>query len=148
MIILRICSAMFISLSLYIVFDLFRKYIHPMIISKSIKEIEKNPKWITSKGNYYGLQDVDIILAETNYGTLPYFRVTKDNQLQLLISTDTPARDESEIVRLALLGKIYIKYGVWYPDKPVHWLSVLCYMLDGGDIKEAVTKFEEKQETS
>jgi hypothetical protein len=35
-----------------------------------------------------------------------------------------------------------VKYGVLFQDKPIHWLSILCYMLDGGDIKQEATSWE------
>ncbi|MDE5539947.1 MAG: hypothetical protein K2J20_05625, partial [Bacilli bacterium] len=75
------------------------------------------------------------------------YKVT-NNRFEIWVPNDTSTKDADEVLRLAMVGKIQIKYGLWFPDKPIHWLSILCYMLDGGDITESKTKFEEKQETS
>ena len=61
-----------------------------------------------------------------------------------MIPNDTLTKDAEEVVRLALVGKIYIKHNLFFPDKPTHWLSILCYMLDGGDINEVATSWEKK----
>lgn len=135
----------------YISIHIFNKYILPKLIEADTKEIEKNPQWIMKHaiGKYYGFHDVDIILAETKiFVSLPRARISKNNRFELWIPNDTSTREVNDILRLALAGKIQIKYGVFFPDKPLHWLSILCYMLDGGDVMEATAKFEEKQETS
>lgn len=129
------------------------KYIAlPILIQKTTKEIEKNPKWITPKlkEKYYGFSDIDIITAESSMGALPRFRLkekkNKDDEerLELLIPEDTSVNDIDEVAKLALQGKLYIYYNISAPDKPAYWLSILCYMLDGGDIQQ----IEKGQETS
>lgn len=134
----------FITSIVYALLQTSKYIILPKLVTKSMKEIEVNPKWIMSKANYYGFQDIDIILTESRLGGLPCSRVTKENRFQLLIPNDTLTKDADEVVRLALLGKIYIKHNLFFPDKPTHWLSILCYMLDGGDIKEEAASWERK----
>lgn len=122
----------------YVTVIIFNKVVLPFIIKKRTKEIEKNPKWITSRITdlYYGFSDIDFILAECPFGGLPKFRLGKDHKrLELLIPNDTQIRELDDIAKVALIGKIKIKYGLYFPDKPLHWLSILCYLLDGGDIK-------------
>ena len=117
----------------------------PFMVKKGMKEIEKNPKWITSNihDQYYGFHDIDIILTESKYNSLPYVRVTKSpRRMELLISNDTSIKDVDIIAKQALSAKIKLKYGLYYPDKPAYWLAILCYMLDGGDIKQEATKWE------
>ena len=118
----------------YIIWDITSKIIMPKIVYKSMKETERNPKWITSELQYYGFDDIDIVLYESNWITRPCFRLGKDNKLELWISDDTSPRDATDVGRLALCGKVKAMYGLWFPDKPIYWLSVLLYMLDGGDI--------------
>lgn len=130
---------------------LFKKFVLPKLIEIDTKEIKKNPSWIMKdvEKNYYGFSDIDIILADTNVFTvLPTFRFGKTGRFELLIPNETSTKDVDEVLRLALIGKIKMKYGLFYTDKPIYWLSILCYMLDGGDIEESTTKFKEKQETS
>ena len=115
---------------------LFMQLIFPKIAEKRVKEIEKNPKWLTPKlkKEYYGFDDIDIILAESSYPILPFFRVSKENRFELLIPNDTTTREIDTVAKFALAGKIKVKYNLLYLDKSVYWLSILCYMLDGGDI--------------
>jgi hypothetical protein len=130
---------------IYLLYKLFNKVIAPWIIHKRTKEIEKNPKWITPKlqEQYYGFEDIDIIIVDSPLGMIPRFEVAKDNnRLKLLIPEDTSVKDIDDIARLALAGKLKIKYGVWYPEKTTQWLSILNYMLDGNDIKIEATKWE------
>lgn len=142
----EIASAILAIIIGYVIATIFRKAILPLIYKKKTKEIEKNPKWITSRINdkYYGFSDIDFILAENPLGGLPRFRLAKDHKrLELLIPNDTQIRDLDAIAKVALAGKIKIKYGVFYPDKPIHWLSILCFMLDGGDVSMGA-RFERK----
>lgn len=144
----EIYAIAFIILILYVSSRIYKKFIFPRLIEYDTKEIERNPKWIMKniKSNYYGFHDVDIILAETKlFCSLPRFRITKNDRYELWVSNDTTTREVDDILRLALVGKIYIKHNLFFPDKPIHWLSILCYMLDGGDINECATKFEEKK---
>ena len=109
------------------------------------KEIEKNPKWIVDKvkGVYYGFHDIDFILAESNiFSSLPRFKISKTDRYELWLPSDISIKDVDEIVRLALVGKIQVKYGLIFRDKSLNWLSILCYMLDGGDIREDKVAFE------
>lgn len=134
---------------LYAFHKLWRYIIFPKIIEKSTKEIEKNPKWITSElKQYYGFADIDFITAENPMGALPRFRVPKgDNaRLEMLVPDDISTREVENIGRLALVGKIKIKYGLFFPDKPIAWLSILLFMLEGGDV--AVKDVEKRQETN
>ena len=124
----------------------------PILIKRTTKEIEKNPNWITPKlrEKYYGFSDIDIITAESSMGALPRFRLkekkNKDDEerLELLIPEDTSVNDIDEVAKLALQGKLYIYHNISMPDKPAYWLSILCYMLDGGDIQQ----IEKRQETN
>ena len=85
-----------------------------------------------------------VILAENNiFSSLPRFKITRANRYELWLPSDVSIRDVDEIVRLALVGKIKIKYGLDFDNKSLHWLSILCYMLDGGDIREDKVAFED-----
>lgn len=145
----EIYAIAFIIIMFYISSRIFKRFIFPKLIESDTKELERNPKWIMgelNKNKYYGFQDIDIILAETKlFYSLPRFRVTKNNRYELWISNDTTTREVDNILRFAIISKIYVKYGLFFPDEPLHWLSILCYMLDGGDINEAATVFEEKK---
>lgn len=119
----------------------WRLLIFPMLVDKTTKEIEKNPKWITPKLKqmYYGFSNIDIITAKSSIGALPRFRIHTDkneeSRLELLIPEDTSVNDIDKIATLALQGKLHIFYNLFFPNKPAYWLSILLYMLDGGDIK-------------
>lgn len=134
----------------FILLKLWKYIIFPFIIRKTTYEIEKNPKWITPKlrETYYGFSDIDIITARSAVGTLPHFRLNKDKKsmerLELLIPEDTSVNDIDKIATLALQGKLYVYYNMFYPNKSAHWLSILLYMLDGGDIKQEYVKYEDK----
>lgn len=130
---------------LYLMWDIFNKVIFPKMVYRGMKEIDRNPKWITSRLQYYGFSDIDIVLCESKWGMLPRFRAGKNNRLELWIDNDTPTRDVENIGHLALCVMIKAKYGLWFPDKPIYWLSILLYMLDGGNIE---MRDKEKQETS
>lgn len=135
----ELCSILLGILSFYVGWRLTKFFIFPKLLEKTTKEIEKNPKWIMSeiKSKVYGFQDIDIIIVTSVLGALPRFRITKDNKYQLLISDEFTTKDVNTLARIALTGKIKVKYGLLYPDKPLEWLSTLCYMLDGGEfIKE------------
>lgn len=130
---------------IYLMWDIFSKIIFPKIIYKGMKEVDRNPKWITSKLQYYGFTDIDIVLCESKWGMLPRFRAGKNNRLELWIDNDTSTKDVEDIGQLALCAMIRVKYGLWFPDKPIYWLSILLYMLDGGDVNMIDRK---QQETS
>lgn len=138
-----------IVLIVILVVSLFCKY-NPhfrfWIADKKTKDVEINPKWVTNElqGKYYGFHDLDIVLVNDPFDMLPRFRLKKHtNKLQLLISEDTTIRDLDDIARIALAGKIKIKYGVWYPEKSTQWLAILNYLLDGGDVKIDRTNWED-----
>ena len=131
----------------FIIFhQILKRVIFPILIKKTTTEIEKNPKWITPKirEKYYGLSDVDIITAESSFMILPRFRLGKNNRIELLIPNNTSVDDIDEIAALALRGKISICYGLQTPNKPAYWLSIFCYMLDGGNIKQEDISWEKK----
>ena len=132
---------------------IFDYILSPIIIKKTTKEIEKNPTWITSriKDQYYGFSNIDIIVAESSIDALPRFRLVRnkndEKRLEFLIPSDTSIRDLDQIATLALRAKLHIFYDIFIPDKPAYWLSILCYMLDGGDIQQ-IEKEEKRQETN
>ena len=131
-------------MGLMIIHILFRYVISPAIIESGIEDIEKNPKWITSRlhDKYYGFNDIDFVIVKSKFGRLPRFRVGKKGKaLEMLISEDTPTKDVEIIGMLALASKIKIQHGIFLPGRPIYWLSVLCYMLDGGDINEEVVSW-------
>lgn len=134
----------------YVTWAVLSRVIIPYITEKSVQDIEKNPKWITPKlrQTYYGFSDIDIITAKSNLAVLPRFRIKQENnktRFEFLIPEDTSVNDIDEIARLALQGKIYIRHKLLFTDKPAHWLAILLYMLDGGDIKQEATSWEEKE---
>lgn len=125
----KTCVFLLILLTIYIIHKII-SVIFPIICDKSIKEIEKNPKWIIEKIDYYGFHDIDIILAKSKLSTLPRFRISKNNRLEVLLPDNTSVESIEEIFKYALTGKIAIRYGLFCPDKPIYWLSTLCYMLE------------------
>lgn len=143
------CILLFIIVG-YALSRLYRFVIFPKIIEKTTKEFDKNPKWITNElhAKYYGFADIDFITAENTIGALPRFRVSKTDKsrLEILIPNDTLTRDVEQMGQVALVGKIKIKYGLFFPDKPIHWLSILLFMLEGGEI--SVKDMEKRQETN
>jgi len=137
-----------IAISICITCKVLIQYVYPFMLRIGTTDIEKNPKWITSelKGTYYGFHDIDFILVESKFGHIPRFRVSKDRKkLEFLVDKDTPTRDVDILGQLALSEKIRINYGVYYPDKSIEWLSILCYLLDGGEINQNNVKWEERQ---
>lgn len=124
-------ALLFVIVSCY----MFNKMLLPKIIMNMSKEIERNPKWIISRLPYYGFDDIDIILYENKWNTSPYARTTKENKIEIWISNDTTTKEVEAVGRLALAVKLKIRYNLWFPEKPLHWLSVLCYLLDGGNIE-------------
>lgn len=134
----------------YVLMKIWKYIIFPFIVKKTTHEVEKNPKWITPKlrQNYYGFSNIDIITARSTIGALPRFRLNskeKDKErLELLISEDTPVNDIDKVATLALQGKLHVYYNLYFPDKPAYWLSVLLYMLDGGNINPESIVWESK----
>ena len=136
-----LCSILILALA-WVVFD---RVIFPHMVYNGMKETSRNPKWITSQLQYYGFGDIDIVLCESKWGMLPHFRMTKNDKFELWVDNETSVKDVDDIGRLALAGKIKTLYGLWFPEKPIYWLSILCYMLDGGDIKMESVKWEENK---
>ena len=134
----------------YILIKIWKYIIFPFVVKKTTHEVEKKPKCITPKlrQNYYGFSNIDIITARSTIGALPRFRLNskeKDGErLELLISEDTPVNDIDKVATLALQGKLHVYYNLYFPDKSAYWLSVLLYMLDGGDIKSESIVLESK----
>ena len=129
---------------------LYFRYLHPILINKFAIIIDKNPKWITTKAydTYYGLHDVDfLIVSENSIGHFPRVRIAKkEKRIEFLISENTSVNDVDALIHYALTCKLKIKYNMWYPHKPTFWLSILLYMLDGGDIQEKAISWEEKRQ--
>lgn len=126
-------------------YQIFRKKIFPSLLRDSLKEVERNPRWFKARKEYYGFEDMDVVLYEHSFACSPYFKTNKDRtKLEFWIHNDTKVDDAEEMARIALAGKIQAKYGLWFPDKPIYWLSILLYLLDGGD----VNMIDKKQETS
>lgn len=123
----------------YAIWKVFDTFIFPIILEASTEVIEKNPKWIMEKlkKSYYGFNNIDILLVNSKLGMLPRFRGNaKEKRIELLISNDEVTTDDVEkIGRLALIGKLKIQYALTFSDKPLYWLSIMCFMLDGGDIE-------------
>ena len=147
----QIIAIAIMILLVYITMNLFNKYLFPLLVDKRTKDIEINPKWIVPKlkEKYYGFHDIDIIIVDSPLGELPRFRLSKNKKkLQLLLPEDISTDDFEMVAQIALVGKLKLFYGEWYPDKPAYWLSILLYLLDGGDIRIDSTKWENRQETS
>ena len=134
--------------------DLYIKIIRPFLIKKTTKELEKNPKWLMSelRSQYYGLDDIDVILTENKrFLILPRIRLTKDKKrLELLIPADMiTTKDIDNVAKLLLISKISIKVspqvGILYANKPTYWLSILDYMLDGGEVNQSAVSWKEKE---
>lgn len=141
----EVIALLFVIFIVYIATRVFKLFVRPVILDMDTKEIERNPKWIVDKvkGVYYGFHDIDFILAESNiFSSLPRFKISKTDRYELWLPSDISIKDVDEIVRLALVGKIQAKYGLIFRDKSLNWLSILCYMLDGGDIREDKVAFE------
>lgn len=120
---------------IWILWDIFYHRIFPIIIRKGMKELERNPKWITSRLNYYGFSDVDIVICESKWGMLPRFRIGKNDKLELWIDSNTLTTDIEEIGKIALLAKLKVRHNLWYPEKSILWLSTLLFLLEGGNVR-------------
>lgn len=145
-----LACVLLVIIGLYALHKFYRYILFPKIIEKNTKEIDKNPKWITKElhAKYYGFADIDVITAENPMSVLPRFRVSKTDttRLEFLIPEDTSTRDIERLGQVALVGKIKIKYGLFFPDKPIQWLSILLFMLEGGEVN--VKDVEKRQETN
>lgn len=144
---------LFLGIALtYMLYRIWKYHIFPKIVDIKTKEVEVNPKWIMKElhTKYYGFYDIDFITTEGVFADRPRFRSNRkdDTRLQFLIPNDTSIRDLEELGRLALIGKLKIKYGVFYPDKPIMWLSIVCFLLDGHDINLKSVSFDKAKEDS
>ena len=147
---MKVIAIIGIIVCVYKIFEqLWKIFVHPKIVKNVIQEIERNPDWLMSvlRKKYYGFSNIDIIIARSSVVKLPMLNVKFiDNKvrLELYLSEDTSTKDIDDVAQLALEGKLYVLYGLKFSDKPAHWLGILLYMLDGGDIKEEATSWEEK----
>lgn len=134
-----------VILGVGILWNLFNRIIFPWLIEIRTKDIEVNPNWITSKTKeFYGFSDMDFVIVDSPLGITPRFRMSKkEKRLQLLIDNETKTSDLEKLMFIALVGKLKIIHGVWFPNKPLYWLSILCYMLDGNNINLEATSWEE-----
>lgn len=137
--------------SLYIIYKIVVHFIYPKIIDFTTKETERNPQWLTGylRSNYYGFEDIDFIVCECPVCHVPRFRVPKDaNRLELFVPDDFSNWDREKVAKIALMGKIKIRHGLdTSMDKPLYWLSILCYMLEGGDINISETSWGENRDS-
>lgn len=133
----RIIAALLLVIYLRILLYVFKHWIKPSLETRSMKEVDRNPKWVTKQiTSYYGFEDIDFVLFDSNMVDSPRLKTNKTrDRLELWLPCDTLTKDIPELSRLALACKIHTRHGVWCPDKPIYWLSVLCFMLDGGEIK-------------
>lgn len=124
-----------VIIEIYLTIRSCNRIIFPYFMKRDMKEVDRNPNWVVSKLQYYGFNDIDIVLYESKMFSYTQFRGNKDkSKLEFWIPNETSIDEVPEIGRIALVGKLKAKYGLWFPDKPIHWLSILCFMLDGGDI--------------
>ena len=144
----------------YMSVKLYMDVIRPYQIKKSIKVVKKNPEWLIPalRSHYYGLDDVDILLVESKHKIAPQFQlnvIKKDEKagllemrLELLLPSTVTIAEIDEIAKIALIGKICTKVnpqvGMTYANKPTYWLSILCYMLDGGSINQSAVSWNDK----
>ena len=136
-----------ILIGLFLGSKIYKYFLRPWLLEKTTKDIEINPKWITDKlrKEYYGFSDIDFILVDATFGWLPRVRLSKDNKLQVLLPEDFSTKDVDKLAQVTLVAKIKWKYNLWFPDKPTFWLSILCYMLDGGEINQDATSWKESK---
>ena len=131
------------------------QHIAAFIRKHDIKEVSRNPEWIMKnvRDEYYGFQDIDIVTADSRFNNLPCFRVYDNGeqiQYELLIPSNAPADSAELTLKIALIAKMQMKHGLnpnsyQYLDKSLLWLSILCYLLDGKDIKETAVSWDERQ---
>lgn len=135
--------------SIYSIYTIVRSFVYPRLLDKLTKEVERNPSWLVDKlrSEYYGFNDIDIIISNCPICSVPRFRVSKSGKLELYVPEDYSVWTRDKIAQIALIGKIHIRHGISVgADKPVYWLSILCYMLDGGDINVSEITWEEKRQ--
>lgn len=135
--------------SIYAFYHIIKVVVFPNILNLFTKVKETNPDWLAGKlrSQYYGFNDIDFIICECPIYNAPRFRLTKDmSRIQFLVPTGMTVWDREKLAKIALIGKIKIRYDVDTSfNKPIEWLSILCYMLDGGDINISETKWVENK---
>lgn len=135
--------------SIYALYNIVKVYIFPKLLDLLTTVKETNPDWLANRlrSQYYGFNDIDFIICECPIWNIPRFRMDKNTKrLQLLIPDDVSVWNREKIAKIALIGKIRIRYEINpSTDKPIEWLSILCYMLDGGDINISETKWVENK---
>ena len=133
---------------IYITLRFINRTGFPILINMLTKELDKNPKWITSKlkNNYYGFEDIDFITAECSMRALPRFRVSKSNphRLEFLVPNDASVDDVELLGKLALMGKLKLKYGLFISDEPLDWLSKMCFILDNKNVIKEMKILDKK----
>lgn len=129
---------------------MFFKAMYPRIMHHFITETNRNPEALMNnlRSDYYGFNDIDIVMYECNFLNEPYMRVEKNNHYVLYVPEEARYSDDV-IARWAIACKIKAKYGVTPSlDKPIQWFSVLCYLLDGNDFNISKTEWKPKDENS
>lgn len=137
--------------SIYALYSIVKTYIFPKILDLLTTVKETNPDWLAKKlrSQYYGFDDIDFIICECPIFNVPRFRLGKDTKrLQFLVPNDVSVWDREKIAKIALMGKIKIRYDVDTSfEKPIEWLSILCYMLDGKDINIGEVSWTENKKS-
>ena len=142
--ILNILTAIFITIGIVIttkkvadVLSITFSYILQKRKLKKLNIIEKNPKWIVSdlKTRGYGLDDVDVFVTENTDSSLHTFDYNaSQSKLTAYVPKSFSSQDIEVLAKEILVTKIYIKTKNNYDDKPIHWLFILYYLLEGNDI--------------
>lgn len=136
--------------SIYALYNIVKVYIFPKVLDLLTTVKEVNPEWLTTKlrSEYYGFNDINFIICDCPIWNVPRFRLSKNphQNIEFLIPSGATVWDREKLAKIALMGKIKIKYDVNTSfNKPIEWLSILCYMLDGGDINISETKWVENK---
>ena len=145
----EILAFLIASFLIYITMRFIHRTAIPGLAAILTKELDKNPKWITSrlKDRYYGFDDIDFITAECSMGALPRFRVSKSDscRLEFLVPNDASVDDVELLGKIALAGKLQLKYGMKpLLNKPLGYLSLVCFVLDNDDVTNKI-KFKDKK---
>ena len=142
----EIAAFILASITTYALYQLWKYWIYPAILDAKTKDLETNPKWITDiLYKYYGFHDIDFVVVDNPIYDSPRFQVSAKERLTFLVPKEITSDQVEEIGRVALIGKLNIKHQLLYTDKPILWLSILCYLLDGHDISMADASFEVKK---
>ena len=144
----EILAFLIASFLIYITIRFIHRTAIPGLAAILTKELDKNPKWITSrlKDRYYGFDDIDFITAECSIGALPRFRVSKSDshRLEFLVPNDASVDDIELLGKIALAGKLKLKYGMSILDEPLDWLSKVCFILDNKNVIEEIKILDKK----